>query len=439
MWNIKEPFDRALVRQARAPLTGEQVHSLRYFWYDGIFAAISEAFYLAYIPLFALAYGATNQQVGWITAVGNLAGALALFPGARMLEKTGKPKSLVVWTGGGIARVSLLLLAVIPIFGLPAEIAIAAITLLNGLRAFMANFCNPAWTSLVAEIVPDFMRGRYFSERNMTMGIATLLVSAVAGWLVYTGNTATSDDMLGFQIVFALSFATGMVSTFAFSRIIEPQARTLKVGEDEEPGGKFAAILRSPGFVGFVASAFVWNLALQIAAPFFNVYLVTHLGADTTMVGIATAASSLTGLLGLLIFGRLMDRKGAVWLVIVTGFPIVVLPVLWAFYTDPYQVVINNLFGGFLWAGYNLANFNLLLQLTPHRQRAHAVALYQTAVFSSAVIGPLIGGYIADNVIFQAVFVLSGLGRLIAMFIFVGMTALPLRRLQRQAVAPIGG
>jgi MFS family permease len=267
------------------------------------------------------------------------------------------------------------------------------------------------------------------------MGVATLIISALAGWLVNAGNTFGLNDKLGFQLVFVLSFMTGMVSTFAFSRIIEPKARVLKPGEGEPAGGRVAAMLRSPGFVGLVISAFVWNFSLQIAAPFFNVYLVTNLGAEGTMVGIATAASSLTGLLGLMIFGRLMDRKGAVWLQIVTGFPIVVLPILWAFYTDPYQVVVNNLFGGFLWAGYNLASFNLLLQLTLHHQRAHAVAFYQTAVFSSAVLGPLVGGYVADNIMFQYIFILSGIGRFVAMIIFVLLTALPIHRMAQQKLA----
>lgn len=175
---------------------------------------------------------------------------------------------------------------------------------------------------------------------------------------------------------------------------------------------------------------------MQLAGPFFNVYLVTGLGADMTMVGIVTAISSLTALAGLAVFGRLMDRKGAVWLQVVTGFPIVLLPVAWAFYTEPWQVGVNNFFGGFLWAGFNLANFTLLLQLTPEPGRAHAVALYQTVVFTSAVIGPLVGGYLADNVSFQLVFGLSGMGRLIAMLIFVGMTAWPMHKLalQRKAV-----
>ncbi|MFN3331901.1 MAG: MFS transporter, partial [Caldilinea sp.] len=190
-WNwylVRRPIERSLDQQTPQPLTIFQLNNLRHFWLDGIFASASESFYLAFIPLFALAYGATNQEVGWITAIGNLAGAAALFPGARLIEKTGNRKAIVLWSGGGVARVVLLLLACIPLLSLPPFVAILLITALNGVRAFAANFANPAWTAMVADIVPEYMRGRYFSVRNLTMGLATLVFSATAGWLMRAGN-----------------------------------------------------------------------------------------------------------------------------------------------------------------------------------------------------------------------------------------------------------
>ncbi|WP_419571912.1 aminotransferase class III-fold pyridoxal phosphate-dependent enzyme [Rheinheimera sp.] len=65
-----------------------------------------------------------------------------------------------------------LLLAMVPFVIIQPAMAIAAIIVLNGLRAFMSNLANPGWTSLVADLVPDAMRGRYFGSRNMAMGVA---------------------------------------------------------------------------------------------------------------------------------------------------------------------------------------------------------------------------------------------------------------------------
>ena len=435
-WNwylVHRPLERSLVHQAPQPLTIRQTRNLRFFWLDGIFAAISESFYLAFIPLFALAYGADNQQVGWITAIGNLAGAAALFPGARLLEKTGRRQSIVLWSGGGIARVMLLLLAFIPLFSLPPTVAILLIAALNGVRAFMANFANPAWTSMVADIVPEFMRGSYFSKRNLTMGIGTLIFATIAGWVIRTGNHWQANALLGYQLSFALAFAFGMVSTLQFAQIREPHS-SQHAAQVRQAGSLREALKSSPGYLGFVLSGFVWNFALQIAAPFFNVYLVTELGASVGLVGLFTSLSSLAALGGQLVFGKVLDRRGAVFLQLATGFPIALLPVMWVFYTDPWQVGINNVFGGFLWAGFNLANCNLLLQVTPNVGRARAVALYQTGVFASAFLGPLLGGYLADAVSFELIFVLSGIGRALGMVIFLALTWWPMHRLRQRVV-----
>lgn len=436
-WNwylVRRPIERSLDQQTPQPLTIFQLNNLRHFWLDGIFASASESFYLAFIPLFALAYGATNQEVGWITAIGNLAGAAALFPGARLIEKTGNRKAIVLWSGGGVARVVLLLLACIPLLSLPPLAAILLITALNGVRAFAANFANPAWTAMVADIVPEYMRGRYFSVRNLTMGLATLVFSATAGWLIRAGNHWQGESFLGYQLSFLLAFLLGMASTYQFARLREPHSQ--RHNEQVRQSGSLRdAVRSSPGYLGFVLSGFVWNFALQVAAPFFNVYLVTRLGANASTVGLFASISSLTSMVGQMFFGRVLDRRGAVFLQLVTGFPIVLLPVMWIFYTEAWQAGVNNLFGGFLWAGFNLANFNLLLQVTPNVGRARAVALYQTGVFASAFIGPLLGGFLADQVSFQSIFLLSGIGRLAGMLIFLAMTFIPLRRLAAQKAA----
>lgn len=417
---IVRPLDESLAHQAE-DLAPQTVRSLRYFWLDGLFAAISENFYLGFMTLFALAYGATNGQVGAMTAVANLLGALALFPGARLVERAGQRKSVVVWSGGGVARLVLLLLAMVPFVIIQPALAITTIIILNGVRAFMGNLANPGWTSLVADLVPDVMRGRYFGSRNMAMGVAALVVAPLAGRIISLGNGWADQAHLGYQLVFFLAFLFGMISTFSFRRIEEPVASEAQQTAYHR-GDLRRAISQTPGYVGLVVSAFVWNMSLQVAAPFFNVYLVNTFQSTATTIGLLASVSSLTALVGQRVFGRLLDVRGAFWVQLATGFLIPGLPLAWVFITADWQVGIINTFGGFLWAGYNLANFNLLLTLTPDEQRPRAVALYQTAVFSSAVIGPMLGGYLADSVSYQLVFGLSSAGRLLGMILFTLFT-----------------
>ncbi len=154
-------------------------------------------------------------------------------------------------------------------------------------------------------------------------------------------------------------------------------------------------------------------------------YLVSRLHASTSTVGLLAGIASLFGLVGQRLFGRLLDYKGSFWVQRITGLLIPVLPFSWIFVTSPWQVALINVASGLLWAGYNLSNFNLLLELSPDEQRLRAVALYQTVVFVSAVVGPLLGGYLADAVSFKLIFGLSGVGRFLGMLVFLRLAARP--------------
>jgi MFS family permease len=432
-WNwtlLVRPLDWSLARQSAEPLEFTQVRSLRFFWLNGLFSAISDNFFISFVALFALAYGATNGQIGLLTAVANLLGALSLFPGARLIERVGRYKPVVVWSTGGIGRSALLAMALFPFVISEPSVAIVAIIALEGLRTFMANLANPAWTALAAELVPEYIRGRFFGSRNMAMGVAALIVAPLAGSIIARGNVIAAGsnlenaELLGYQVVFLLAFAAGIVSTLSFQRIQEPPLVASTV-QPHQSGDLRRAIRQSPGFLGLVVSGFVWNLALQTTGPFLNVYLVNDFGATTTLIGTLAAINSLSALVGQWVFGRLLDNKGGFWIQQWTGLLIPLIPFAWLLLTDARQVGIINTFSGFLWAGYNLANFNLLLLLTPDTQRPRAVALYQTAVFSSAVIGPLLGGYLTDLFNFKLVLTIGGIGRFLATLTFIRYTARP--------------
>ncbi len=417
-WNLLlRGIDRGIEKSVRRPLEAVSVRSLRFFYLDGIFATISENFYASFIVLFALAFGAEGRTIGLMTAVANLCGTIALFPGAAAIEKTGVRKPLILASGGGVGRLALLALAVLPFFTRTPPVTLIAIIALHGVRAFMGNFANPAWTSLVADVVPNEIRGRYFSRRNQAMALAAMLAAPLAGRIIGAFPGADGLGIHGYQIVFSIAFVVGILGTVSFAGIKEPI-----VPHDQKPrharGDLRRALRENPRYIGFVAGAFIWNLSIQISAPFFNVYLVQDFGATASIVGINVGIFSIAGLIGQRVFGPLLDARGTVFLQKTTGFMIPFVPLFWIFLTRAEQSYALNALAGFLWSGYNLANFNYLLESSPKSQRARAVALYQTVVFASAVIGPLIGGLVSDLVGYRPIFALSGLGRMIGIVVF---------------------
>jgi MFS family permease len=158
---------------------------------------------------------------------------------------------------------------------------------------------------------------------------------------------------------------------------------------------------------------------VSTAGPFFNVYLVTELHGNAAVVGTGAAVFALTGLLGFYAFGRMADRRGNRRVLMITGLLLPFLPAAWALVSSPWDTLLINIPAGFLWAGYNLASFNLLLEMSPPEDREAGVAVYQTLVAFSAIAGPLLGGWLASMIGYVAMFTVTGAGRLAAMVIFV--------------------
>jgi MFS family permease len=422
---LLRPLDHGIEKQAGIPLTRLRLVGLRWFWLDGLFSTISENFYAAFVPLLALAYGASKTQIGLLASVANGAGMIAFLPGALAAQRFARRKPLVLIGGGGLNRLMLLLLALSPFMGLEPAAMVTLVIALNGVRSFGGNFSNPGWTAMVADLVPAEIRGRYFSGRNVAMALAALIVAPLAGQIAQALNRGASR-VAGYQAVLGLATTAGLIATLTYARIPEHGVRLRE--RVRRQGRSIVALLReNRTFGGFVVGAFFWNFALHISAPFFNPFIMTDLeGGDTAVVGIAAGAFSLATLLGQRVWGRLIDRKGNLPMLRLTGLVIPLMPAAWGVAQAPWHLYVIELFAGFSWAGYNLANFNLLLELSPERDRPSAAALYQSAVFASAVLGPLVGGVLAEAWGYRASFFASGIGRLAAtLLLFALVRAVP--------------
>ncbi len=416
--------DRLTVRLGWSEFAPPAVlRNLRWFWFDGVFSQASEAIVNAYLSLFILALGASRVQIGLLNAVSNLSAALVMLPGAALVDRWSHRrevrKELCVWSGGGLARLILLLLALTPLLSSGAA-TIYVIIALVVLRVALTNLTVPAWVSLTADLVPLPIRGRYFGFRNMAMGLAGMLTAFLMGQLI---NRLGSP--LGYQWAMGLAFAIGMASTWSFARIHEPPSQTAA----RPSAGSLWSVLRElrsqPQFIKWCAIDALWNFSLNVAGPFFGVYLVEQLGATAGFVGVLTVINVMASMPGQRWFGTLADRWGPRRVQMLVSLLIPLVPLGWSLARQPWQVIPAEIASGFLWAGYSVASFNLLLLMMPERRRAHYTALYQIVVMAALAAGAAIGGLIATWWGYRTILVISGVGRLTAALLFALFVRLP--------------
>ena len=395
-------------------LADQTRRNLRWFFSDGSFSSASDSITVTYLTLYLLALGASGAQIGYLTAAVSLAAVVVLLPGAMLAERVNSRKNLVLYAGGFVGRIVLLLMALVPFF-LGGQAAIIVIIGLKVCGDASSNLGYPAWASLAADIVPLAWRGRYFASRNIIMGIIGIVITYAIGQLITGVGTP-----IGYQVAFGIAFLFGSVSTFSYAHLQEPQTIPLVVVPKSYTPAAILSTLRSDrNFLAYCIYIMIWNFGLNIAGPFFTVYQIQVLKASAVMVGIVSIASTVSSLPAQRYFGHLTDRWGPRRVLLLTGFLIPLLPILWAFTTASWQPLLINIYSGIIWGGYNLAAFNYLLTVTKAENRARYSAMAQIAVALSTALGAALGGEIVTRWGYIAIFVGSGVFRAIASLIFV--------------------
>ena len=387
--------------------------NLRWFWYDGLFSAASDNIFLTYLVLFLLALGATRTQIGLLSSFSSLGAAIFLLPGALLVERFGHRKWLVVIFGGGIARLIVLVIALLPLI-LGGHTLIWMAIALSVTRDAFGNLAFPAWMSITGDIVPLEGRGRYFGSRNFIMGLGGMVTILLVGeWIT------RSEQPFGYQVSLAAAFLIGIFGTYSFARLNDPPLKPSKMSQASLAlSGLLREMKVNPAFLVFCITAALWNFSINIAGPFFSVFMVQDLQATAAMVGIASIFTSVFSMAVQRRSGSFIDRWGPRRVQVVSMLLIPSVPFFWAFIHSMWQVYLANILAGIFWGVFGLASFNVLLSLTPEAQRARLSALYQILVTVSLAGGAAFGSWVITQWGYKGVFIGSAIGRMISALIF---------------------
>ncbi len=401
-------FVRRLGYPRVAHLPVEKQEGMRSFWLDGLFASMAGGFADPYYTLYILSLGASNAQIGLVSTLNQMMGALLSMPGAIIADRTGRYKGMTVITGL-IARLLWLVMLAAP-FLLPDKGAVWMVVIgWVGISAF-GTLGSAAWTALSADLVPPQLRGAYFASRNIIIQGVRLLAIPIAGQII-----AVIGEPRGYQIGLGLAFLFGMVSLYYYNRL--PEHRPTRHEERLTLREAIANARHMPTLVRFTASHAVLQFGVGIGGPFIAVYMAEGVGLSVGTIGFVTTANVLASVIGMRIMGRIHDRRGMTW-TMRFGLAIPFIPSLWLFVTHPWQAFAVNSFAALAWAGYNLGAFNLLLASTPDDHRPRYIALHSTTIALAAALGPLLGGWLLDATGFTLVFGLSTAVRLLGLILF---------------------
>jgi len=363
---------------------------LREGWLWSVYNSLTAGF----LAPFALAFGASNTFIGLLDSILYLANILAQIPGAKLVEFASR-KTIFLFTVTSSRLMWILMLLIPYVFKQNPLFFLIAFYFLSRLIEYHVG---PAWTSLLADLVPEKMRGRFFAKRNMVIGTASLIFSLIAG--IYL-DLFPKDSFFGFSTLFGVGILFGLVSVYYVGKIKEPKY------QDHDHHGFKEFFTMTGDFRYFSIVNVVFNFAVMLASPFFTVYMLKDLGLSYTMFTIATVIAIIARILAHPHLGRICDKHGDKQIALICMIGTALVPLSFFFITPStlWLIIPAQILSGIVWAGVDLATFNLLLDFTDPKKRALQVAEFSMLTSLTAIISPFIGGLLAD----KAVLIVSGI------------------------------
>lgn len=354
------------------------------FLMSGAYWAIYTSLNSFFLIAFAIALGASNTIIGVLGALPYVAIVLAEAPGVKLTEYFSR-KLLYVWLSG-ISRLMWIPLMFLPYFLVKSPIAF--IILFYFLSVFFDYLPDPAWTSMVADIVPEKTRGAYFGMKFKLQGLLSVVFSTIAGFYL---NIFPKGNYFGFSSLFFIGIVLGIVGVIYFNRIKEPEKRHVHHHIRE-------FVVGTNDFYHFCLYSMLFNFGIMFASPFFQVFMLENLKMSYSIFALANNATILVKILSYSFVGKLADRFGDKPIAIISYSGTAILPLLCLFITPAniWLMFVAQALAGLAWAGADITIFNFLLGLTEDRYRAAQTATYNIINSSVMIIAPVLGGIVAD-------------------------------------------
>ena len=351
----------------------------------------------AFLVAFALKLGASNAVIGLLAAIPFMTHVIQL-PTVYLVEKlqVRRPISVIA---AFASRSTLLAIALIPFF-VPADWQIMVLITALFLKGGFSAVSQCAWSSWMRDLVPRSQRGSFYAKRMSLAAALGMIVALITGfYLDWFKKGFGPYEAYGYSALFFVAFVVGMANVWFIYRIPEPRMKSRGVSVFKlmlEPfkDQNFRKLMR------FLVS---WQFAINLAAPFFTVYMLKKIKLEMSTIVALTIVSQIANIAVIRIWGRFMDRFTNKAVLRVCGPLYIVCIFLWIFTLHPGRhvltmplLVLLHVFMGVATAGTVLGTSNLAIRLAPKDAAASYLATSSLANSIAAAIAPILGGSFAD-------------------------------------------
>ncbi len=363
---------------------------------------------LAFINVYVARLGASNIEMGLLSAGPALISLLIAIPIGRWLER----RSLIrtTYLSSIWFRLGYVVMVLLPWF-LPAPSQISGYVLLVLLMSIPGTALAIGFNATLAATVPPDWRAHVIGRRNALMAFSMTAVSLFSGQLL--------DHIvfpLNYQIVFAIGAGGAALSTFFLGRIqpIGCQTASAPASAKSTTGKRLRIdLLRGP--FGLVLFAYLlFYLGQAVPVPLFAKMQVDQLRLTDGVISIGTAAFNGLMLIGSLQLARLTRRFGHRGVFAITALLYGAYPLLLGLAENSVLFFAASILGGAITGVMGGAQVNRLMERIPGDDLPAHMALNNMAGNIALLVGSMVGPLLADALGLREAILLSAGLRVLA-------------------------
>ncbi len=344
----------------------------------------------------ALALGASNFQIGLLAAFPTMTNVAQLLS---IIWMRRYPNRKIITVGAVLlARLPLILIGLM----LYSPQASSIYLLMAGMfvHYFFSSIGGASWNSWIKDLVPEDRLGWYFSKRSSYMQATNIVLSLVVAFLVdWVGKDQPTYLMALYGAYFVTAGTVGIIGSLFLARAPEPSA-TWSEGNLLE---LLFSPLRNTNFRRLLVFNGAWTFAINLAVPFFTVFMLKSLGLSMTLVIVLSVVAQISSVLTVQLWGRLSDRYSNKSIIFLTAPIYIVSILLWIFVGIYSRDLLNiillfvlHIFTGVSTSGVNLALTNIGLKLAPKQDAVVFISMKNIVASIFSALGPIVGGLLAD-------------------------------------------
>ncbi len=376
----------------------------------GITSAVSQ-----FLAVFLTTLQATTYQVGLLTAMPALTGFLLSIPVGNFLQTRRK---IIPWfSAARLSVISCYVLTGLVTMIVPPEARVTAVLIIWAVATLPQTMLSITFSVVMNAVAGPRGRFELMSRRWSILGFTTALAALGVGQVL---------DRLRFpvnyEVVFMATAVGGLLSYYFSSRIALPE--NTAAGKSQRPGflqqyRDYARVIGTQKqFLSFVIKRTVFLTGTTMALPLFPIYFVRVVNLSNSWIAGITTAQTAVMVIGYFAWTQQSRRRGSRPVLLWTTMALALYPIFVAFTRTPWVIVALAGSVGIFQAGWELVNFDELMNTIPPEFSATFVSFSQSMQFLASIVAPLVGSFLADTFSVSAALIVAGAIRMLGALMF---------------------